>query len=56
MAHDIPYTPQTAGTFTRLAAFEPRTLALMHGSSHESDGAAALRTLGDVVGEALGRA
>jgi ODP family beta lactamase len=56
MSHDIPYTPETAATFARLAALEPRTLALMHGSSHEGDGAAALRTLGDVIRDALGRA
>jgi flavorubredoxin len=56
MAHDIPYTPQTVATFARLAALRPRTLALMHGSSHEGDGAAALRTLGEVVRDALGRA
>ena len=55
MAHDIPYTPHTPATFARLAALQPRTLAVMHGSSHEGDGGAALRTLGDVIREALGR-
>jgi hypothetical protein len=29
----------------RLAELQPRTLALMHGSSFRGDGAAALRTL-----------
>jgi hypothetical protein len=32
-------------TLERLAELEPRTLAVMHGSSFEGDGAAALRDL-----------
>ena len=37
--------PSTAATIERLADLEPRTLALMHGSSFTGDGAAALRAL-----------
>lgn len=40
-------TPQTAPIIRSLADLAPRTLALMHGSSHEGDGAAALRGLAD---------
>ena len=40
-------TPATAPTIRRLAALEPRTLALMHGPSYTGDGAAALRELAD---------
>jgi hypothetical protein len=32
-------------TLERLAEFQPRTLAVMHGSSFEGDGATALRDL-----------
>ena len=39
--------PSTAATIAGLADLEPRTLALMHGSSYVGDGAAALRTLAD---------
>jgi flavorubredoxin len=38
-------TPGTPATVERLAALEPRTLALMHGSSFAGDGGAALRAL-----------
>jgi flavorubredoxin len=38
-------TPQTAPTLRRLAELQPRTLALMHGSSFAGDGGAALRRL-----------
>lgn len=34
----------------KLAATEPRTLALMHGSSYKGDGGKLLRALGDVLG------
>jgi flavorubredoxin len=41
--------PATAATLARLAAFEPRTLACMHGSSFSGDGAALLRALGQAL-------
>jgi len=40
-------TPLTAPTIRRLAALEPRTLAVMHGSSYEGDCAKALLALAD---------
>ncbi len=40
-------TPQTAATIRRLAALEPATLAIMHGSSYTGDGAGVLRALAD---------
>lgn len=36
-------TAESIATLHRLAALRPRTLAIMHGSSYEGDGAAALR-------------
>jgi len=53
-ANDMPYTPYTDATIARLAALEPRTLAVMHGSSHRGDGGAALRGLGAAIRDALG--
>jgi flavorubredoxin len=38
-------TAATAPTIRKLAALEPKTLAVMHGSSYRGDGAAALRAL-----------
>jgi flavorubredoxin len=40
--------PAVPATLRRLAELEPRTLAVMHGSSFHGDGAALLRTLADV--------
>jgi flavorubredoxin len=40
-------TPNTAPTIRGLAALEPRTLAVMHGSSYNGDGATALLALAD---------
>jgi flavorubredoxin len=54
MAKDMPYTPDTRATLQRLAALEPRTLAVMHGSSFRGDGRAALLGLGAVIDELLG--
>ena len=48
MRHAIDYfahSPATGQTLERLAAFEPRLLACMHGSSYRGDGAAHLRGL-----------
>jgi len=41
------YTPMTAPTLRKLAELQPRTLALMHGSSFTGDGGQALRDLAD---------
>lgn len=43
MFQAMPLTPRTAPTLRRLAALEPKTLAIMHGASLAGDGAAALR-------------
>lgn len=40
-------TPRTAPTMRELAALDPATLAVMHGSSFAGDGAAALAALAD---------
>lgn len=54
LRHDMPYTPYTDATLRRLAALEPGTLALMHGSSFTGDGGRALRELARTIGEVLG--
>lgn len=45
LAADLPWTARTAAQLTRLASLQPRTLAVMHGSTYRGDGAAALREL-----------
>lgn len=55
LAHDMPYTPYTDSTLRRLADLEPRTLALMHGSSFRGDGRTAILDLAGVIKEALGK-
>jgi flavorubredoxin len=40
-------TPQTAPTIRKLAALSPRTIAVMHGSSYNGEGTAALNALAD---------
>jgi hypothetical protein len=41
--------PGTRPALERLAAFEPRLLACMHGASYRGDGAAHLRALADAL-------
>jgi flavorubredoxin len=53
--HGSAITPATAPTLRRLAALEPRTLALMHGPAFQGDGAAALTALADYYDGALRR-
>jgi flavorubredoxin len=48
-----PLTPNTGNTMRRLADLEPRTLALMHGSTFSGNGAGMLRTLADAYDERL---
>lgn len=43
------HAPETRATIERLAAFEPRVLACMHGSAYSGDGAAKLRELADAL-------
>jgi flavorubredoxin len=49
LANDVPYTAQTDPALRRLAALEPRTLAIMHGSSFRGDGRGALLELAAVL-------
>ncbi|MEX2200868.1 MAG: MBL fold metallo-hydrolase [Dongiaceae bacterium] len=56
MAKDMPYTRDTRRLLDRLAALEPRTLAVMHGASFHGDGGAALRQYADAVDAVLGTA
>ena len=46
-------TAATAATIRRLAGLEPRTLAVMHGSSHSGAGASALESLAGFYDELL---
>jgi flavorubredoxin len=55
MAKDMPYTAYTESTLHRLAALQPRTLAVMHGSSFRGDGRAAILNLAAVLKETLGK-
>jgi flavorubredoxin len=54
LAGYVPYTPQTRAILERLAALQPRTLAVMHGSSFSGDGASALRDLTGALRETFG--
>jgi flavorubredoxin len=56
MSKDMPYTPYTVATLQRLAALEPRTLAIMHGSTFRGDGGNAILDLVAVIKETLGKA
>jgi flavorubredoxin len=53
LANDLPYTARTDPALRRLAALEPRTLAIMHGSSFRGDGRRALLELAAVLREEL---
>ena len=49
MAGSVPFTHETRPMLETLAALDPATLACMHGSSFNGDGAQALRDLGVVL-------
>lgn len=53
LANDMPYTPYTDATLHRLADLEPRTLALMHGTSFRGDGRRAILDLAGIIQEKL---
>ena len=55
LAKDMPYTPYTDKTLRRLAELEPKTLAVMHGSSFHGDGSQAIADLAGVIKEVLGK-
>lgn len=50
----VPYTHHTGDVLKGLAACQPRTLAIMHGSSYSGDGAQALEDLAVVMRDVLG--
>ncbi|MEP6830661.1 MAG: MBL fold metallo-hydrolase [Rhizomicrobium sp.] len=47
MFHAMSMAPNTRPVLQRLASLQPKTLAVMHGSSFQGDGAAALRALAE---------
>ena len=55
LANDMPYTPYTDATLRRLADLEPRTLAVMHGSSFRGDARTAILDLAGIIKEKIGR-
>jgi flavorubredoxin len=50
----MPYTHHTGRILEGLAILQPKTLAIMHGSSFEGDGAQALRDLSNTMRDVLG--
>jgi flavorubredoxin len=55
LADYVPYTPLTSRNLAKLAELEPRTLAIMHGSSFRGDCACALRDLDAAYRDVFGR-
>jgi flavorubredoxin len=53
MAKDMPYTPYTYSTLSRLAELEPSSLAVMHGASFRGDGRRAVLELAGVIRKVL---
>src|SRR5579884_2930310 len=53
-ANYVPYTHHTGRVLESLAEREPKTLAVMHGSSYHGNGGKALRDLAVVMREVLG--
>lgn len=49
LAKDVPYTPYTDSTLERLAALEPTTLVVMHGSSFRGNGRKAILDLAAAI-------
>jgi flavorubredoxin len=54
LAEYVPYTPQTALNLKKLADLNPKTLAIMHGSSFTGDCAQALNDLNVMLREVFG--
>lgn len=55
LAEYVPYTPVTAKNMQKLAALQPKTLAVMHGSSFTGNCAGALVDLDRVFADIFGR-
>ena len=51
----VPYTPNTQRLLDEIADLEPKTLAIMHGSSFSGDGASLLRDLGPIFKDVFGQ-
>lgn len=51
LADYMPYTPQTEGIIQKLAVLDPKTLAIMHGSSYSGNGTQALQMLSTTMRE-----
>jgi flavorubredoxin len=54
LANDMAYTSYTDRTLRRLAALEPTTIAVMHGSSFRGNGQKAVLDLADVIRDTIG--
>jgi hypothetical protein len=55
LAEYMPYTPLTAQNLKKLADLEPKTLAIMHGSSFTGDCTRAIGDLNVMLREVFGR-
>jgi hypothetical protein len=55
MAYYLPYTNRTEPTLKRLAALQPRIVAMMHGSTLIGNGEQALHDLAQTMKEVLGQ-
>jgi len=53
-ANYVPYTHHTGRVLETLAQYNPKTLAIMHGSTYYGNGAQALRDLATVMRDVLG--
>jgi hypothetical protein len=53
-AGSVSYTHRTGNVLSELAPRQPRTLAVMHGSSYSGDGAQILNELADVMRDVPG--
>jgi hypothetical protein len=53
-ANYVPYTQQTGRQMESVARLNPSTLAIMHGSSFNGNGAKAIRDLAGVFKDVLG--
>ncbi|MBI3847829.1 MAG: MBL fold metallo-hydrolase [Planctomycetes bacterium] len=51
----LPFTPKTVRLLNELADLQPKTLAIMHGSSFVGDGAKALRDLAPAIVDTFGK-
>ena len=56
LADYVPYSPRTDQAMQRLAELNPRTLAIMHGSTYVGDGERALHELNGVLRDIFGEA